>query len=157
MNPDNAVIFTPVFFQTKYRHHICSECGLELKLDQSIWGGPYFPYGKEKIRFCPGCGKPVIRFSDTPIYEEPVNFEPLRIFYEASKEYERKCQWLYHCAVSLEEQNEIDELLPFAAKDTGWIKKAHEAVKLGNKSIGRRTVEKLIKEFGEERDADDER
>lgn len=115
----NDVVFTPVFRDTKYLHHICSECGHKITLDQSVWGGVYFGDTKD-IKFCTHCGNPVIRFAEKAIFETPIDYEPLRPFYEAHEEYERKCRWLYHCYIPEERQAKTEDLMPFAKQDSGW-------------------------------------
>ena len=147
---ENDVIFTPYFVGTHYKHHLCSECSYKLHLDQSIWGGVSFPYGKENIHFCPGCGKKVVRFSDTAIYETPINYEPLNIFYEVYETYRRKCQWIYHCFLSDDEREQVDELFPFAQEGSGWLKIACNSLRLAKQfKLSWQKIEKLKKEFGE--------
>lgn len=148
----NDTIFTPVFVGTRYKHHVCAECGYEIHLDQSCWGGVHFPYGKEGFKYCPGCGKPVARFSDKAIFEEQLDYEPLRPFFDLHEEYERKCQWLYNVATPEDQRKKIDNLLPFASNETGWKKIAYDAVAMAEIDRGDwRLIKKLIKEFGEGR------
>ena len=150
MADGNDVIFTPVFTGTRYKHHVCSECGYEIRLDQSCYGGVYFPYGQEGFRFCPGCGRPVVRFSDTAIFEEQLDYEPLRPFYDLYEEYERKCQWMYHVRIPEEQREKVEKLIPFARDSTGWTNIAYKSVALATKyTVNWRKRNKLIKEFGE--------
>ena len=143
-------VFTPVFRETQYLHHVCSECGYKIEMARSVWSGVYFGDVKD-IKFCPHCGSPVVRFSDKAIFEKRIDFEPLRIFYEASEEFERKCRWIYHCYISNEHREKIDELLPFVEKEYGWTKDAARAVKIATKyKTDWRTIKKLITEFGNE-------
>ena len=146
----NDVVFTPVFRDTKYLHHICSECGHKITLDQSVWGGVYFGDTKD-IKFCPHCGNPVIRFAEKAIFETPIDYEPLRPFYEAHEEYERKCRWLYHCYISEERQAKIVDLIPFAKQDSGWVLIASKAVQSATRyTTDWRKIKKLKSEFGED-------
>ena len=90
------------------------------------------------------------RFSDKAIFEEQLDYEPLRPFYDLHEEYERKCQWLYHVATPEDQQEKIEKLLPFACNETGWPKIAYNAVALAKKyRVDWRKIKKLIKEFGE--------
>ena len=142
------VIFTPVFADTRYLNHRCSECGYELYVGQSIWGGVCFD-DTGKIKFCPQCGNRVVRFSDKPIYEAPIDFEPLRVFYNLHEEYERKCRWMYNCVISDERKKKIEELLPFVKDACGWVRIAYEAVSVGSRyKTDRRKCNELMKEFG---------
>ena len=146
------VIFTPVFRDTKYLHHVCSECRHQISLDQSIWGGVYFGETKN-IKFCPHCGNPVIRFSDKPIFETAIDYEPLWPFYELHNEYEDKCKWFYHCYISDERREKIQDLLPFAQDQSGWVKIAHDAVEVGKYSkLNASQKRKLIARFGSEKE-----
>lgn len=146
------VIFTPVFAETQYQHHLCSECGYQLNLGQSIWGGISFPYGKEKLHYCPGCGGKVIRFSERAIYETPINYKPLKVFYEAYETYRRKCQWLYHGLLTDAERGQIKELLPFAKDGHGWVKIAYDSAMLGSQhKLSCQAIKKLANEFKGER------
>lgn len=146
----NDTIFTPVFVGANYKHHICAECGYEIRLDQSCYGGVNFPYGKEGFKYCPGCGKPVARFCNNAIFEEKLDYEPLMPFYELHNEYERKCQWLYAVATPEDQQLKIEKLLPFACNETGWIKIAYNTVATAKKyRLDWRKIKKLKNEFGE--------
>ena len=148
------VIFTPVFYNTVYRHHLCSGCGYKLKVGQSIWGGVQFDDTKE-IKFCPSCGTPVARFSDKAIFETPIDYEPLRIFCDAFQEFQDKCEWLYYCYISADHRKMVEELLPFAedADEWGWVKKAYNtAHPISVKKADWRRIRKLEQKFGIERE-----
>ena len=145
----NDAIFTPVFRETKYLHHICSECGHKISLEQSVWGGVYFGTTKE-IKFCPHCGSPIVRFEEKAIFESPIDYEPLRTFYEIHQEYERKCNWLYHCYISDERREKIQDLMPFAKQDSGWVLIASKSVQNATRyPADWRKIKKLKGEFGE--------
>ena len=144
------VIFTPVFRETRYLHHICSECGYKINVTQEWYGGIHF-HSSDGIKFCPHCGKPVVRFSDQAIFETPIDFEPMRIFYELREEYERKRKWLYHCYISVDRKDKIEKLLQFAEEQSGWVEKAYDAI--SKEVFSRpdwRTRNKLLAEFGDE-------
>lgn len=148
------VIFTPVFRDTVYLHHLCSECGYKLKVGQKFWGGVNFDDTKE-IKFCPSCGTPVVRFSDKAIFETPIDYEPLRIFYDAFREFQDKCKWLYRCYISDEHREKVKELLPFAENEPkwGWTKKAYDVVHpVSVGSVSWQTIRKLERKFGTERE-----
>ncbi len=144
------VIFTPVFRETRYLHHICSECGYKINVTQQWYGGIHF-HSSDGIKFCPHCGKPVVRFSDQAIFETPIDFEPMRIFYEEAEKFERKCKWLYHCYISDEHRKKIKELLFFVDEDCGWVKSAKKAIdRVAYNKLDWRTKNKLLAEFGNE-------
>jgi hypothetical protein len=143
------VIFTPKFRGTVYLCHVCSECGYELKVAQSFWGGPYFE-STDGIKYCPSCGKPVVRFSEKATFVVAIDFDPLRAFHEARTEYEEKCEWLYHCKMSAEEQRHVLELISFADDyDVKWIVEASKAVRKAAASrLSWQGRAKLEKKFG---------
>lgn len=150
-------IMTPVFAGTRYQHHVCSECKGTLKFEQSIWGGVSF-YGIdrmkcEKIKFCPLCGAEIIRFSDKPIYEKPIDLKPLNIFAELHSEYERKAKWLYNCYISEERRDKIEAIIPLIEKGdvSVYYQDAIDLARKGKGSFGvsYQTRKKLIREFGE--------
>ena len=92
---------------------------------------------------CPICGK-----GD---FETPIDYEPLRPFYEVHEEYERKCRWLYHCYISEERQAKIVDLMPFAKQDSGWVLIASKAVQSVTRyTTDWRKIKDLKSEFGED-------
>ena len=126
-NSSCDVIFTPVFQSTDYLHHVCSNCGYKLHMCQRFYGGASF-YSEDEVKFCPSCGKDVIRFSHDPIFEEEINFEPLRPFYDILAEADRRIKYLYFVKLDKTQVEAINELLPFAKDSYGWVKKAADAV-----------------------------
>ncbi len=144
------VIFTPVFKGTKYQHHICSECGGKIYMER-IFSGLYFP-GAEDVRFCPLCGGPVVRFAQTPIYEEEIDFSPLQPFYDLHREMEDRAKYLYWCVLTDDQRSRASKLTEFAVKD-GWTEKAaqvvEEAARYAPSYHGKK---KLENRFGRESD-----
>lgn len=146
------VIFTPVFTGTDYLHHVCSECKHEITMEQSCWGGVYFG-PTSSIKFCPHCGNPVVRFSNEPIFVNDIDFEPLRPFWSLKMEFERKCRWMYFYHISDERREKIDELLPFANENSGWVLAAAKAVSIGKQyRTDGHQIKRLVREFGDERE-----
>lgn len=106
----NNTIFTPFFKGTNYQHHICSECCAELNFQQTPWGGVSF-YGCENIKFCPNCGKPVVRFSKQPIFEQQIDWNPLSPFVDLRLEYEEKLKWYFWCKLTEEERMAVKKIM----------------------------------------------
>lgn len=154
-----TAIFTPVFDGTRYSHHICSECNGTFRFEQSIYGGAYF-YGasQDTMKFCPLCGSEIIRFSDKPIYETPLDLAPLDIFIDLYRECERKTKWLYYCYISEEHREKIDALIPLINKNDfpKFVYKAANLVSDGKTIYSRKLTATAIKhlkhEFGEEKE-----
>ena len=152
-----ASIMTPVFEGTRYLHHVCSECKGTLKFEQSIWGGVSFyvidGIKCEKIKFCPLCGAEIIRFSDKPIYEKPIDLKPLDIFAELHLEYERKAKWLYHCYIGEEHRNKIEAVVSLIKKGevSVYYQDAIDLARKGSRfGVSYQARKKLIREFGED-------
>lgn len=154
-----TAIFTPVFKETRYLYHVCSECGGTLRFEQSIYGGVHFyDASQDTIKFCPLCGTEIIRFSDKPIYETQLDLTPLDIFMDLNREYERKIKWLYYCYISEERRDKINELIPLINKDDfpAFVYKTAKLVENGIKIYSRKltstAIKKLKREFGEEQE-----
>lgn len=153
-------VMTPVFKGTSYLHHICSECKGEIKFEQNIYGGVSFysiSLGEcAKMKFCPLCGKEIIRFSDKAIYIKPIDIKPLDVFAKLHSEYERKAKWLYHCYISEAHRDKVDALIPLIEKGeiSVYYQKALAFAKIGKTDYGvsYQTKKKLRKEFGEDQE-----
>ena len=70
MDDFSDVIFTPHFRGERYLHHVCSGCEYKVRIDNDVFNKLYFG---ETFKFCPNCGKPVIRFAKIPVFEEAIN------------------------------------------------------------------------------------
>lgn len=153
-------IMTPVFEGTSYRHHICSECKGTIKFEQNRFGGvSFYTISLEKcelMKFCPLCGKEIIKFSNDAIYEKPIDLKPLDIFAKLHSEYERKAKWLYHCYLSEAHRDKIDALIPLIKSGdvSLYYQKALDFAKMGKTYYGvsYQTKKKLRKEFGEDQE-----
>lgn len=156
-NEKQCSVMTPVFDGTRYRHHICSECKGKIELTQSCYGGVSFyeleGYQCAKIKFCPNCGAEIIRFSEKPIYESPIDFSPLTVFMHLEWEYKDKARWLYFCYINEEHRKKIDALLSMQETHERYSK---EVIKLAQKGrflpngLNAKSIRKLKDKFGEE-------
>lgn len=98
------VIFTPVYEETRYLYHECSECQYHIRMEPSVLTPIYFG---ESFKFCPNCGKPVIRFAKLPKFKENFDRTIFKDLIEFDKEYDDKLD--YYCRIELT-QAEFDEL-----------------------------------------------
>lgn len=113
MSEFNEVIFIPVFKGDKYLYHECSECQYQVKIKADFFTSLYFG---ESFKFCPNCGKPVIRFANLPKFIEEFNYA---IFNEIDAIYKRFVDELdYYCRVTLttEEFEEMKNKCTFAVE-----------------------------------------
>ena len=65
------VIYTPVFKGNRYLYHECSDCRYQVRMQSDVLFSLYFG---ESFKFCPNCGKPVIRFANLPKFIEEFNY-----------------------------------------------------------------------------------
>lgn len=108
----NDVIFTPHFRADRYLHHVCSGCGYKVKIGHNFFNNLDFG---ETFNFCPNCGKPVIRFAQLPVFEEPpvepALFEPIEKLFEQAKD---KIYYYLYIQLSNDERKELVEKARFA-------------------------------------------
>ena len=152
-------IMTPVFDGSHYKHHVCSSCNGEIEFEKSYGECRFYSISLGKsdcMRFCPLCGREIIRFKDEPIYIKPLDLKPLEIFGMLVNEYRRKAQWLYHCYLNETHVAAIDALIPLAEKEdiSRWYRDALECAKKGKGCFGvsYQTKQKLKREFGEDKE-----
>lgn len=99
------VIYTPVYRGTRYLHHECSECKYHVKMQESVLAPLYFG---DSFKFCPECGRPVVRFANIPKFEEEFNRAIFFRLEELDKEHKDKLD--YYCRVVLH-KDEFDFLI----------------------------------------------
>lgn len=90
------VIYTPVYRNTTYLYHECSECEYHVRMEQSVLAPLYFG---ESFKFCPNCGKPVVRFANLPKFKEEFNTAVFKDLEMIDDEYQDKLD--YYCRVTL--------------------------------------------------------
>lgn len=105
MNEFNEVIFTPIFRGDRYLYHECSECQYQVRIQADCFTSLHFG---ETFKFCPNCGKPVIRFANLPKFIEEFNYA---IFNEVDALYKQfKDNLDYYCRVTLTKE-ELEEMI----------------------------------------------
>lgn len=100
------VIFSPIYRGDKYLYHECSECKYQVRMVESIFA----IYFGERFKFCPNCGKQIIRFASLPIFLEEFNYGIFDELDKISEEYIDKVD--YYCRVILE----VDEFVELKKK-----------------------------------------
>ena len=96
MKDFEEVVFTPVYKGDRYLYHECSECGYHVEIRES--GFVPLDFGN-RFKFCPNCGKPVIRFANLPKFIEEFNYAIFEKIDALYKEYRDKLD--YYCRVTL--------------------------------------------------------
>lgn len=99
------VILTPIYNGTSYKHHECSNCKKEIYFEESILVPFRF---EEKIKYCPFCGRKVIRYGK-PRYEELPNWDWMDKFKEILDNTDEKIEYEIFCKMNREEQKELIE------------------------------------------------
>ena len=102
---NEEVIFTPVFKGDMYLYHECSECEYQVKIQPDYYSRLYFG---EKFKFCPNCGRPVIRFANIPKFLEEFNYAIFNKIDSLYKQFVDKLD--YYCRVTLTKK-ELDEMI----------------------------------------------
>ncbi len=93
---DNDVIYTPVYRGDRYLYHECSNCNYQVKIENSIFVPLYFG---ESFKYCPNCGKPVVRFANLPKFLETFNYAVFEKLDALTDEFKDKLD--YYCRVVL--------------------------------------------------------
>lgn len=146
----DEVILTPIYKNEIYQYHQCSNCNKEIYLEEDIFIPFYF---KEKIKYCPFCGKKIVRY-DEPKYIENPKFDWLDKYAEIIDKAYRNMEYEVYCKNSKEEINELRDKANFGIKYFGsslsWNDKSSVCKML--KEISGRNChysykEKLKKEF----------
>ena len=102
---ETDAIFTPVYKGDRYLYHECSECLYQVHMREQF--APIIFYG-ENFKFCPNCGKSVVRFAEIPKFLEEFNFAIFEKLDSIYKEYKDKLD--YYCRIILT-QEELEEMI----------------------------------------------
>ena len=105
-------IFKPVFKGAAYQGHECSECKKRIEFSHISALGFY----DMDIRYCPYCGKDIVRFDETPKFEEPLDTSVLEPMREVINEAHDRINWIYWCCFSNEQQNKCKILFEFSSE-----------------------------------------
>ena len=99
------VIYTPVFKGDRYLYHECSNCEYHVRIQRDALSSLYFG---ENFKFCPNCGKPVIRFANLPKFIEEFNYAIFNKIDALYNEFKDKLD--YYCRVTLTPE-ELEEMI----------------------------------------------
>lgn len=105
------VIFTPHFRGERYLHHVCSGCKYEVRISNDIFNKLSFG---ETFKFCPNCGKQVVRFAKLPVFEESVNRALFGTVEEIYEEMENRVKYFLHVELNDAERKELVDKAQFA-------------------------------------------
>ena len=147
---ENAIL-TPIYKSNIYQYHECSDCKKSIKLEESILVPLSF---EEKIKYCPFCGKKIIRYAE-PKFIEEINWEWLEEFSEIIEKTYRYLEYRIHCKMEEKERRELRDKSEFGKeyfKENRWIPYSNGNVcdlihRITLESLHYTTKNKLEKEF----------
>ena len=109
------VILTPIYKGTIYKYHRCSNCEGKIYFEEDYCIPFHF---EENIKYCPFCGKEVIRYAK-PEYEEKPNWDWMDKFKKVLDEAEDKIMYELFCKMNREERNELIDKTNFGIEYFG--------------------------------------
>lgn len=107
------VIFTPHFRRTAYLYHECSECKYHVHMGSNMFAKLCF---EEPFKFCPNCGKPVVRFAVLPVFEEDVNRAMFNRAEKICDDMEDRIRYWLYVEMTAEERKILVETARFAVE-----------------------------------------
>lgn len=113
---EEVAILTPMYRNNIYQYHICSNCNHEMYFEEDMFVPLRF---NEKIKFCPYCGKEIIRYAE-PKYMEGPNFDWMETFEEILDYADRKMEYEIFCKMDREQQKELLEKAEFGKEYFGY-------------------------------------
>ena len=95
-----SAIFTPVYKGEYYEGHECSECKERVKFNRYSTNA----FLGTDIKYCPYCAADIIRFSNTPKFEEPLDTSVLEPITKVITDSKEKIKWIYWCCFTEEQR-----------------------------------------------------
>ena len=102
---DEGTILTPIYKDNIYQHHVCSNCNHEMYFEEDLFVPLRF---NEKIKYCPYCGKEIIRYAE-PKYIEEINWNWLDEYKYVVEKMYRKLEYIIYCKLDKEQIDELEE------------------------------------------------
>lgn len=102
---DETVVLTPIYKGEIYKYHECSNCKKEIYFEEDIFQPFHFD---ENIKYCPFCGKEIIRYAK-PKFIEEINWNWLEEFSTVVEKMYRELQYKIHCELNKEQIKELEE------------------------------------------------
>lgn len=113
---EESVILTPIYNDTIYQYHICSNCKSKMYFEEDLFVPLRF---KEKIKFCPYCGREILKY-EKPKYLEGPDFKWMEKFHEILDFADRKIEYEIFCKMNEEERKEIINKASFGREYFGY-------------------------------------
>lgn len=103
MKENEDIILTPIYKGIVYQYHECSNCKREIYFEESMFVPFHF---EEKIKYCPFCGKKVIRYAK-PKYVEEIDWSWIEEYEKIIENTYELLEYKIHCKKGREEINEL--------------------------------------------------
>lgn len=97
------VILTPIYRGITYEYHECSKCRGKIYFEEDICIPFHF---EENIKYCPFCGRKVVRYAN-PKYEELPNWDWMDRFEEILEEANKKIEYEIFCKMNNDERRQL--------------------------------------------------
>ena len=101
----DEVILTPMYEGEVYKYHECSNCKKEIYFEEDIFQPFHF---EENIKYCPFCGKEVIRYAK-PKFIEEINWNWLDEYESVVEKMYRELEYIIYCKLDKEQIDELEE------------------------------------------------
>ena len=101
----DGVILTPMYKGEIYKYHECSNCKKEIYFEEDIFQPFHF---EENIKYCPFCGKEVIRYSE-PKFIVEINWNWLDEYKTVVEKMYKELEYKIYCKLDKEQIDELKE------------------------------------------------
>ena len=102
---EEDIVLTPIYKSTIYLYHECSNCKKEIYLEEDTFKPFYF---KENIKFCPFCGRKVIRYAE-PKYITEIDWSWIEEYNAIIEKAYRFLEYKIHCKMTGKQIKELKE------------------------------------------------
>lgn len=102
---EEDIVLTPIYKSTMYLYHECSNCKKEIYLEEDTFKPFYF---KENIKFCPFCGRKVIRYAE-PKYITEIDWSWIEEYNAIIEKAYRFLEYKIHCKMTGKQIKELKE------------------------------------------------
>lgn len=102
---DEMVILTPMYEGEVYKYHECSNCKKEIYFEEDMFQPFHF---EENIKYCPFCGKEIIRYAK-PKFIEEINWDWLDEYQSIVEKMYRQLEYKIYCKLDKEQIYELEK------------------------------------------------
>lgn len=99
----DGVILTPMYKGEVYKYHECSNCKKEIYFKEDMFQPFHF---EENIKYCPFCGKEIIRYAK-PKFIEEIKWDWLEEYQSVVEKMYRELEYEIYCKLDKEQIREL--------------------------------------------------